>query len=390
MVAAGVYLHIRLFDFFPPSYLICLTVVGLTTALASGIAALISVDFKQILAFSTLSQLGLLFLALGLGSPEAAWFHLFTHAFFKAGLFLVAGFWIHQAEHTLHRHTQDIRELGASLRSMGVVGGVFLLCVAALVGLPFSAGYYSKELILELSLRHPTAGGFTLFTSSLTGAYAARLVCWLLLAPNPKLNYFRNTPPSTIPLLFLGLCSLGWSGFWDHGAAVLGLALPNGQAVHAYVSTQTFLLGLGGMLLGGGAGWVLYSRECNGLHTARVHPFLTEPLGLSIIYGRLGKPIIQRATMVAEWGDRKIIDAAVDRSARLVAGDAAGTSFSGLAPVLAQADSDAIDAVPAIIARLPWWVGRVFRRAHVGNIQYYLLLSSGLVSVLVLILYLIS
>jgi NADH-quinone oxidoreductase subunit L len=390
MVAAGVYLHIRLIDFFPPLYLQCLIVVGLTTALASGLAALVSFDFKQILAFSTLSQLGILFLAIGLGSPDVAWFHLFTHAFFKAGLFLVAGFWIHHAEHATHHHTQDIRKLGAPFRAVGMVGGVLVLCMAALVGLPFSAGYYSKELILELSLHHPAIGLATLIASFLTAAYTVRLASWLLLETNqPQLPYFRSSATTGIPLVFLGICSIGWCGFWDHGATILGLARTNGQVVATHISTNTLLLGMATLLLGAVAGWLVYTREHRKTGEARISPFILEPFGLSVLYARLLKPVIQSVTIVVEWLDRKVIDAVVTGCARLLAGDAVGSPFSGLAPVLAQVDADGVDAVPTTVATLPWWIGYLFRRTHLGNIQYYLLLSTGLVGVLILVLYLI-
>ncbi len=144
MVVAGVFLLGRIATLITPA---AGFVIGLTAALTSvvaAISALYQYDIKKVLAFSTISQLGFMVAAMGMGETAASFFHLTTHAFFKAGLFLCAG-----AVISFLHHEQDMRKMGDLIRKMPAVFGAFVICSAGLAGLPFSAGYLSKESVLN-------------------------------------------------------------------------------------------------------------------------------------------------------------------------------------------------------------------------------------------------
>jgi len=149
MVTAGVYLLIRVFPVLEPVHLNVLTLVGSLTALIAALSALFQNDIKKVLAYSTVSQLGYMVYGIGVGAPEFAFFHLWTHAFFKAGLFLSAGSVIHYLHHFESvENVQDMRNMGGLRRVFPNTFLAFSLCMLALTGLPFFTGFLSKEAIL--------------------------------------------------------------------------------------------------------------------------------------------------------------------------------------------------------------------------------------------------
>jgi NADH-quinone oxidoreductase subunit L len=153
MVAAGVFLLARVHFMFTPFTLDVVAVTGCITALLGALSALAQYDLKKILAYSTVSQLGLMITSLGAGAPEAAMLHLFTHAFFKACLFLAAGSVIHslhQAQHQSHTtfDVQDIRNLGGLRTRLPYTFFMFVLSGASLAGIPFFSGFLSKDAML--------------------------------------------------------------------------------------------------------------------------------------------------------------------------------------------------------------------------------------------------
>jgi len=153
MVAAGVFLLIKFFHLFTPEALNVVVITGAFTSLTAAVCATVQFDIKKILAYSTVSQLGLMVLAVGAGARDAAMLHLVTHAFFKAGLFLCAGSVIHalhQAEQQIHSHidVQDIRNMGGLRKYLPVTSIAFMLCGAALSGMPMFSGFLSKDAIL--------------------------------------------------------------------------------------------------------------------------------------------------------------------------------------------------------------------------------------------------
>ena len=161
MVTAGVYLIARLGPLFSlaPAVQFAVAVIGAVTLLYAGFSALTQRDIKRVLAYSTMSQIGYMFLALGVGAWGAAVFHFMTHAFFKALLFLAAGVVI-DAQH----HEHDIFKMGGLRRALPLTFWTFLIGASSLSALPLvTAGFYSKEMILSSrvcvsSRRHGTAG----------------------------------------------------------------------------------------------------------------------------------------------------------------------------------------------------------------------------------------
>ncbi|MEH6823080.1 MAG: NADH-quinone oxidoreductase subunit L [Motiliproteus sp.] len=174
MVTAGVYLIARCHELFllSPLAMTTVAVVGLLTLLLSGCSALVQTDIKRILAYSTISQIGYMFLALGVGAWSAAIFHLVTHAFFKALLFLSAGSVIL----ALH-HKQEIFEMGGLGRRMPFIFGCFLIGCACLAALPFTSGYFSKEPILAQAwAQSPLLWFGGVLGALITALYSFRLI----------------------------------------------------------------------------------------------------------------------------------------------------------------------------------------------------------------------
>jgi NADH-quinone oxidoreductase subunit L len=143
MVAAGVFLLGRLYPLLSPEALAVVTVVGATTALFAATIGMTAYDLKAVLAYSTISQLGFMVAAVGLGGVVAGMFHMVTHAFFKACLFLSAGSVIHGCH-----HVQDMRLMGGLRKRMPVTFACMTLCTCAIAGVPFFSGFYSKDMIL--------------------------------------------------------------------------------------------------------------------------------------------------------------------------------------------------------------------------------------------------
>ena len=178
MVTAGVFLVVRCSPIFEysPLTLNIITVVGMTTAFFAATVALVQTDIKKIIAYSTCSQLGYMFFAAGVGAYNVAMFHLFTHAFFKALLFLGSGSVIHS-----FKDEQDINQMGAVWKKLPYTWVLMIIGTLALTGFPFLSGFYSKDAIIEFAyLKGNTAGyyaaGIGIFTALLTSIYSWRLI----------------------------------------------------------------------------------------------------------------------------------------------------------------------------------------------------------------------
>lgn len=177
MVTAGVYLIARTHILFElaPSVQLLVACIGLATLLMAGFTAMTQRDIKRILAYSTISQIGYMFLALGVGAWSAAVFHLMTHAFFKALLFLAAGTVIL----SLH-HEHDIFRMGGMRRKLPVAFWCFVIGSAALTALPFTSGFYSKDEILLAALAQPDYG-MVLWTGGVIGAFLTAMYSFRLV-----------------------------------------------------------------------------------------------------------------------------------------------------------------------------------------------------------------
>jgi len=187
MVTAGVFMVCRLSPMFEaaPGALTVVTYVGAATALFAATVATVQTDIKRVIAYSTCSQLGYMFFAAGVGAYGAAMFHLFTHAFFKALLFLGAGSVIH----AMH-HEQDMRFYGGLRKAIPLTFGAMMIGTLAITGVNYLSGYYSKDAILESAFQSGTEAGYVAFAvgafaALLTSFYSWRLI-FLTFAGRPR------------------------------------------------------------------------------------------------------------------------------------------------------------------------------------------------------------
>ena len=207
MVTAGIFLIVRssvLFELAPLTQDVILW-IGTATALIAASIGLFQNDIKKVLAYSTVSQLGYMFVALGLGSYSAAMFHVTTHAFFKALLFLGAGSVIHALG-----GEQDIRKMGGLKGHIKITYFTFLAGTAAIAGLPLLSGFFSKDLILAFAFQHsPVIFGLLLFGALLTTFYMFRLL-FLVFHGSYRGNAHPHESPltMTIPLMVLAVLSV--------------------------------------------------------------------------------------------------------------------------------------------------------------------------------------
>ena len=265
MVAAGVYVLVRCFFLLAIPVQQVLIVIGLITMLVGAISATKQWDIKQVLAYSTISQLGYMILAVGLGVPQVAFFHLLTHAFFKCGLFLNAGTIIHcqhELQHRLetenvssHFDVQDMRLMGGMRKSLKKTFVLFLVFAAGLAGLPLTAGFLSKEMILHsafVNASGPGIGGYFVFGfgvlgTFLTATYVTRMGL-LVFGGQSRLGAFlggvsgeKLTFPKERALLFIPMSLLAvfclWIGFSPASPFSAKLILPGlkGSMAHHHV-----------------------------------------------------------------------------------------------------------------------------------------------------------
>ena len=219
MVTAGVFLVVRCSPMFEYSQvaLNLVTIIGMITAIFAASVALVQNDIKKIVAYSTCSQLGYMFFAAGVGAYHVAMFHLFTHAFFKALLFLGAGSIIHAL-----KDEQDIRNMGGIRKKLPYTYAFMLVGTLALTGFPFLSGFYSKDSIIEFAyLRNSTLGNYAATIGILT-AFITSIYSWRLFfkafhgSYNNKKISIDKTHESPlimlIPLIFLGLGAI-FSGY---------------------------------------------------------------------------------------------------------------------------------------------------------------------------------
>lgn len=211
MVTAGIYMVARnnLLYALSPATMEFIVIIGLATALFAATIALTQNDIKKVLAYSTVSQLGLMFLALGLGAFTSGIFHMATHAFFKALLFLGAGSVIH----ALH-HEQDIRRMGGLKKYLPITYLTFFVGALAISGIPPFAGFFSKDEILAGAFAHsPVVYIVALVASLLTSFYMFRLFFLTFFgkprATHDTMHHVHESPKSiTIPLIVLAILSL--------------------------------------------------------------------------------------------------------------------------------------------------------------------------------------
>ena len=275
MVAAGVYLVARAWPLFAASAgaQSLLLGVGVISALGAALIALPQRDIKKVLAYSTISQLGFMFAALGVGAWQIAFFHLVSHAAFKSLLFLASGSVIHGAG------TQDLREMGGLRKTMPVTFAVWVIGGAALVGIPPLAGFFSKDAVLDaVWLANPVAGVLLFAAALLTGFYTVRATKLAFFGEWRGTGHSHESPLSMLaPLVILAIpaATLGFAGSWiaeklgEHpealslplSVAAVTIALVGGAVAWRFVrsdGTEPELTGAAGSvwnLLGRGFGY---------------------------------------------------------------------------------------------------------------------------------------
>src|SRR5579859_5966803 len=281
MVAAGVYMVARTFPLFATADPAAFQVVAWTggfTALFAATIALVQTDLKRVLAFSTISQLGYMFVGLGIAGSTygngPGMFHLFTHAFFKALLFLGAGSVIHMLHHATHKEVQDMRLMGGLAKYMPITAITWFIATLSISGFPFFAGFYSKDTIISLAFDHGYYGlwAVTLVTAGLTAFYMLR--AYILAFGGKGGNYGglwggeglyrgagvpRESPYTiTIPLILLAIPSV-IAGYWFGFFTYLNPAAPSLNFVEIVSDWKTWL-GVIVALLGFAWAYTLYAR----------------------------------------------------------------------------------------------------------------------------------
>jgi len=371
MVAAGVFLLARVHFLFTPTALDVVAATGCLTALMGSLAALAQYDLKRILAYSTISQLGLMITALGAAAPEAAMLHLFTHAFFKACLFLAAGSVIHtlhQAQHQSHTtfDVQDIRNLGGLRSKLPYTFLIFVLSGSALAGIPLFSGFLSKDAILT-SLMIWTGDGFSwrwlifasvIITAFLTVLYTFRMIWSVFAGPEKSTSHLSVAEAPAImraPMTILAAASVwlivSWNPFDFSGWIYNGLFV--GKPLHSNLisvfSTVWILLAVG----------VAYTLRQRTFHS----PLLLNGFYLNRLYKEFVETPVLLVTQLTEQMDKKWIDGLLHFSAymQLIA-----------AHVTGWFDRAIIDGVVDDAASMAKGVGSFIRTFQSGKIQLYI------------------
>ncbi len=424
MVSAGVYLVARTFPLFVAvpggAQLYVVSFIGAFTALFSSTIAVAQNDIKRVLAYSTVSQLGYMIAALGIGAYVAAVFHLITHSFFKALLFLSSGSVIHGVEHG-HHHTHgshkghegeeeefdanDMMNMGGLLQRMPVTGWTFIIGALALTGIFPWAGFWSKDEILAEAWYDFTHGGafglaanwdfviWLLLTlaAALTAFYTGRQI-FLTFAGKPRTEAAKHAPESTQSMIWpliilavfatlLGLAGTPWANqffaFIGEGAHLPGQHLHHGDFDPMIAAISLGVAGLGWLVA-----WFVYGRKPL---TVPVDP-LEKPLGpvyillknkyyLDEIYQAIiVDPAVRLAGICAIF-DRRVIDAIVD---------AVGSFGRWLSSWLRKAiDNPIVDGAVNGVGWVTVQAGEFMRATQTGKVQNYLLVAA--VTVLLLL-----
>ena len=323
MVVAGVYLVARMFPLFigfAPDVLHIVAYVGAFTAFYAASVACVQSDIKRVLAFSTISQIGFMMVALGVCTSSdphegglgymAGMFHLFTHAMFKALLFLGAGSIIHAV------HSNEMSAMGGLRKYMPVTHWTFLIACLAIAGIPPFSGFFSKDEILTACFQFsPAMGWIMTIIAAMTAFYMFRLYCGIFWGKENKELHAAHTPHEsplamTFPLMFLAAVTVV-AGFIPFGHFVSS----NGHAYDIHLDTQVMLTSIIIAVIAIALAVSIYARSkqpvadalasrFHGLWTAAYHRFYIDEIYQfithKIIFGCISRPIA--------WWDRHVVD----------------------------------------------------------------------------------
>jgi len=369
MVTAGIYLIARSGALFllSPIIMQLIVIVGVATALFAAIIAIKQNDIKKILAYSTISQLGYMFVALGLGAFSSAMFHLITHAFFKALLFLIAGVIIH----SLHNE-QDIRNMGGLKSKLPKTYWLALIGILTISGIPPFSGFFSKDLILSMAWEYsPVLWGFTIIGAGLTAFYMFRLFFIVFFNETRFQKQIHHEEKTMIrPLWILAFLSIfgglmnipsifGGSSLLDHYLIVDSGHETKHLATDA--SVEWILMGISVAIVSIGfflAKNFYLNRRIVPVESMQLHGFakvVANKFYIDELYDKIFvSPINRLSTLLEQKWDRKLFDAPIENITRFVA-----------------------------------WNGKIFSKLQTGNTGLYIIfMMLGLMGLLVYELYL--
>jgi NADH-quinone oxidoreductase subunit L len=367
MVAAGVYLLIRIFPLFSAEALVVVTLTGAVTAFIGSISALSQYDLKKILAYSTISQLGLMVMAIGMSSVSGALAHLFTHAFFKACLFLCAGNVIHslhQAQFRGQHHfdVQDLRNLGGLRKKLPITFIAFLISGASLAGIPFFSGFLSKEAILVTLWNSPgMTGKFSVVTlalvSFLTVLYTFRMIWYVFMGVEKKtISLHVSEAPAIMrtPVLILAFASL-WFMISVNPLNFTGWLIPGGNHLNVFWLSLSSILWVVAALA-----TAFYFFRSKDLKT---NQFLLNGFYINRAYQVVSTKLVNTGSDAVAYIDKNIIDRAIHFGAYIQI---------TISHVTGWVDRNAIDGSVNGIARVAGGLGSVIRNFQSGKIQLYI------------------
>jgi NADH-quinone oxidoreductase subunit L len=406
MVAAGVYLMARVYFLLDETALVYLAITGGLTALLAALAALAQWDIKRVLAYSTISQLGYMVMALGVGARDMALLHLFTHAFFKCALFLSAGAVIHQLHRAFHGlpsepDAQDLRAMGGLRRHLPVTFWLYMLPMLALAGLPLTSGFLSKDGILVASWTWAESYGgmawllpvVSLITAGLTAFYMTRHA-WLIWggesvrglaeqpdAPAPSApGALMRIPLAVLALgslwLLFGLNPLAAEQSWLMPAfagakeplAVLGrMPLVDSHAAHLVVPILSVGLATAGLALG--------TWRYRHYRSEKLPQWLQNHFYQDQLYTRLVVAPVLWFSRALAWFDRRIVDGLVNLIGGAVVHRRKELPLPSLSHLAARFDLAVIDGLVNGVVAGVGATGRLLRKVQSGKAQQYLLMA---------------
>lgn len=391
MVAAGVFLLGRFYPMFNDTELTVLAVIGCFTAFMAATIALTQNDLKRILAYSTISQLGFMVMAMGVGAYASSLFHLVTHAFFKCLLFLVAGIVIHQMKHikddnNLDIDPQNILHMGGLRKKLPLTFIAALIGGFALAGLPLTSGYLSKDGILiqafDWSDDKPfllkLIPYFALLTSWLTAFYIARLVVkvffgdFRLQKMNPHIHIHMGDGgwQYKLPLMFLALCCLFpvfsyspvfYEDAWLYKGFLLTNIFARENLYHVLVPLIVVILSVVVMYVA----FVIYVKRNTWSFPQKGLLFRISfnEWYIDRFYNRVIVRLVIWLSNALYWFDKKVVDGFVNSLEKV------GRAIAGVA---AWFDKNIVDGLLHLVAGIVQGIGGFARRFQNGKIQYYL------------------
>ncbi len=435
MVAAGVYLVGRVYPLFAPEALLVIAYTGGITLFVAATIAVVMTDIKKVLAYSTVSQLGYMMLALGVGGWVAGLFHLITHAFFKALLFLCSGSVIYGCH-----HEQDMRKMGGLFPKMKVTAITMLLGVLAIAGIPLFTGWYSKDAILAQAVgfgyvhrEHVLLFILPWATAGITAFYMSRMWFMTFTGPPKDHHVYEHAHESpwlmTAPLCVLAACSVfvawGWP-LWNAKASILEHTIHHAQpeSVLAEFGHVPRVVSVEGDVLEEGEVWAYakdrdlnerrlgseYHEVAGGMALAivaagivfasllyfyrvldpeeskaqfpKLHAFLTDKWGFDRLYS---VALVRPALVVAWWFrafDTYVIDGFLNFMGRFTVWV---SKWDG------RFDNGIVDGLVNLVGNVTYAIGARLRNVQTGFLRSYVLfLVLAAVGIFVLLSYLVS